>query len=94
LAPIASTPLVGIAQNAAWLLEQHLDQMPLTQAYLNSVVETVEAFQMRRVRSAIAQLVRDNQEVQEWRVLRLGGLGDQVSSRVRKIIKQESNVDN
>lgn len=71
------------------LLEQHLDQMPLTQAYLNSVVETVEAFQMRRVRSAIAQLVRDNEEVKEWRVLRLAGLGDQVSSQVRARIQQE-----
>ena len=75
------------------LLEQHLDQMPLTQAYLASVVETVEAFQIRRVRSAIAQLAMENEEVQEWRVLRLAGLGDHVSSGVRKIIEQESNID-
>ncbi len=71
------------------LLEQHLDQMPLTQTYLASVVETVEAFQMRRVRSAIAQLVMQNEEVKEWRVLRLAGLGDKVSSQVRARIQQE-----
>ncbi len=45
------------------LLERHLDLMSQTKAYLESVVEEVEDFQIRRVKWAIAQLDRNGEEV-------------------------------
>ncbi|HEY9299033.1 MAG TPA: TnsD family transposase [Phormidium sp.] len=71
------------------LIEQHLDQMPLTKAYLESVAESVDDFQIRRIKWAIKQLDRLGEEVKAWKVIRLAGLKENYSDRVREMLENE-----
>ncbi len=71
------------------LIEQHLDQMPLTQAYLNSVTESVEAYQIRRVRWAAEWLDWRGEEVLRWKVVRMAGLRPDYSEKVERAIEHE-----
>lgn len=74
------------------LIEQHLDQMPQTKAYLDSVVETVEAFQVHRVRWAAKQLDEQGTAVEAWKIVRQAGLGSTSSEVVSKVIEQEVKI--
>ncbi|MBD2203534.1 TniQ family protein [Calothrix sp. FACHB-1219] len=71
------------------LLEKHLDQMPLTQAYLESVVETVEEFQMRRIKWAIKLLDECGEEIMGWKVVRLAALREDCSEKVNTFLDSE-----
>lgn len=71
------------------LLEKHLDQMPLTKAYLESVVETVEEFQMRRIKWAINLLDECGEEIMRWKVVRVAALREDCSQRVNAFLESE-----
>jgi len=71
------------------LLEKHLDQMPLTKAYLESVVETVEEFQMRRIKWAIKLLDECGEEIMRWKVVRVAALREDCSQRVSAFLESE-----
>lgn len=71
------------------LLEKHLDQMPLTKAYLESVVETVEDFQMRRIKWAIKRLDECGEEIMRWKVIRVAALREDCSERVNAFLEIE-----
>lgn len=77
---------VGKAIGHLSLIEQHLDQMPLTQAYLESVVETMEAFQIRRVEWAAEQLDRQGEIALHWKIVRMAGLRPGYSEEVERAI--------
>ncbi|MGI0484865.1 TnsD family Tn7-like transposition protein [Pantanalinema rosaneae CENA516] len=70
------------------LIEQHLNQMLLTKAYLDSVVESVEDYQIRRVRWAAEILDRRGERVESWKVVRLAGLRPDYSEKVEQAIDQ------
>lgn len=56
-----------------WLLKrQH--RLPQTMALLERVVETTEAFQLRRIHWAIVELERCGAQVKAWQVMRKAGL--------------------
>lgn len=69
------------------LFEQHLNRMPLTKAYLESVTETVEDFQIRRIQWAIKHLDERQEEVKAWKVIRVAGLKENFSDRVRAALE-------
>ncbi|XHX78435.1 MAG: hypothetical protein RBJ76_29135 [Stenomitos frigidus ULC029] len=71
------------------LIEQHLDQMPLTQAYLDAVTESIEAYQIRRVRWAAEWLDRQGKRVDRWKVIRLAGLGANYSKTVSDVVERK-----
>lgn len=71
------------------LLEKHLDQMPLTKAYLESVVETVEEFQIRRIKWAIKYLIDHGVEVVYWKVVKIAGLREDCSETVKAALEYE-----
>lgn len=73
--------------NLLALFEQHLNQMPLTQAYLESVKETVEDFQIRRIHWAIKYLDDHKEEVKAWKVIKVAGLKENFSDRVRAALE-------
>ena len=70
------------------LLDKHLDKLPQTRAYLKSVTETVEDFQIRRVEWAVEELDKQGEEIREWKILRLAGLRENCSDRVRAKIEK------
>lgn len=71
------------------LLEKHLEAMPLTKAYLKSVTESVEDFQIRRIKWAIKQLDNCGEEIQGWKVVRVARLRENCSERVKAVLESE-----
>ncbi|GAB4525531.1 MAG: hypothetical protein Tsb0014_04980 [Pleurocapsa sp.] len=71
------------------LLEKHLGKLPRTRAYLESVKETVEDFQIRRIEWAVQELDRQGEEILEWKIMRLACLRENCSERVRKFLEQQ-----
>jgi len=71
------------------LIEQHLDQLPLTRVYLESVVETIEDFQIRRVQWAAKILNQQSKVIEPWKIIRLAGLKPGYSEKVGRAIAFE-----
>ncbi|MHC5725135.1 MAG: TnsD family Tn7-like transposition protein [Nostoc sp.] len=71
------------------LLEKHWAEMPLTKVYLESVTETVEDFQIRRIKWAIKRLDDCGEEIQPWKVIRLAALRENCSERVQAALESE-----
>ncbi len=79
----------GLSLGLKALFDKHLDKLPQTQAYLKSVTETVEHFQIRRVEWAIAELEDRGEEIKEWKILRLAALRKDLSNKVRIKLEQD-----
>ena len=62
---------IGHAIGRKSLFEKHLDKLPITKAYLGTVIEDDEQYRMRRVEWAIEELKKDGKIVRKWEVLRL-----------------------
>lgn len=56
-----------------WLLKRR-HRLPQTMAFLERVVETTDAFQLRRIHWAIIELERCGAQVKAWQVMRKAGL--------------------
>lgn len=74
---------VGKKIGKLYLLEKHLDKMPLTKEYLVKYTETVEDFQKRRIKWAINNFERDGVEVKEWRVMRKAGIKNLSNNEIK-----------
>ncbi|MBD2069534.1 TniQ family protein [Leptolyngbya sp. FACHB-671] len=75
----------AIAQLA--LIEQHIDKMSLTRTYLDSVVETVEDFQIRRIQWVVKQLDQQGEAIEHWKVVRMAGLKPGYSKKVETALE-------
>lgn len=56
-----------------WSLSRR-DRLPKSRAYLDRVVESTEAFRLRRIHWSIAELERSGSNVKAWQVMRMAGL--------------------
>lgn len=72
------------------LIEKHLSKLPRTKAYFESVTETVEQFQSRRISWVVRQLSKTHQHVMAWEVYRIAGIrfSSSFSSIHRKIFNE------
>jgi hypothetical protein len=70
------------------LIEQHLDKLPSVKTYLDSVTESIEDFQIRRVHWTAKQLDRQAEVIEPWKIIRMAGLRSNYSERVAKAIEQ------
>jgi hypothetical protein len=77
---------VGIMTGLKALLENKLDKLPLTKTYLQETIESVEMFQDRRIRWAIALLERQGEEVKAWKIMRIAGLRNNCLEKVENIL--------
>lgn len=77
---------IGTMTGLKAMLEQKLDKLPLTQAYLSEVTESVTKFQNRRIQWAIAEIHRRGEEVKTWKVMRLAGMKEHEFERVEKMV--------
>lgn len=80
---------VGRSINELSVLEKHLDRLPRTKAMLNTVVESVDDFQIRRIKWIIRELNNQGQEVVRWKVIRYSGLSPNISERVKQALRFE-----
>lgn len=66
--------LIGSKLSIRGLLEKHLDKLPLTRQYLDSVKESRKDFQLKRIKWAVKELEKEGQELKMWKVLRKAGI--------------------
>ncbi|MCD9188953.1 MAG: TnsD family transposase [Pyrinomonadaceae bacterium] len=74
------------------LMEKHIKRLPETAAFLDGQVETVEAFQIRRVLWAVTKLESSGEYIVPWKVIRLAGLkiktSERLYTRIEQVIKE------
>lgn len=73
------------------ILEQHLGKLPKTKMLLEQSIETVEAFQIRRVVNAINDFKSENIPIKPWKIYRKAGLRENCSDAVKQLIKDCDN---
>lgn len=72
------------------LIEKSLEKMPLTKKYIETMVETREMFQIRRIKWACSVLAKEGSVIiQEWKVRRLASLKEDMSEEVEKALQSE-----
>lgn len=81
---------VGVMTGLKALLEHKLDKLPLTKTYLQETVESVEMFQDRRIRWAIAVLEQQGEEVKAWKIMLIAGLRNNCLQKVENITNRIS----
>ncbi|WP_410986576.1 TnsD family transposase [Bacillus cereus] len=88
--PLVRVTVTTIGRRASCksLLERHLDKLLKTARLLDVVCESIEDFQIRRIRYVIKQLILEKQEIKMWRVIRQAGLRTMLHPRVEKVLKQ------
>ncbi len=85
---------VGKVIGSLPILEQHLDKLLLTKAYLETITESQEQFQIRRVEWAATVLDAQGKVVKVWEVVRLAGLGSMYSNKVGQAVAEATDRAN
>lgn len=76
--------LIGNKIGIKALLEKHLDKLPKTKEYINSVKESVKDFQLRRIKWAVQELKSEGEELKLWKVLRKAGIRSEYKKDLEK----------
>lgn len=70
----------------AWL-QKHLEKLPACREYLDSVVESEEDFQVRRLKWA-ADYLRQQGELKEWRLYQIAGIKPKFKEKLGPIVHE------
>jgi hypothetical protein len=74
------------------LLEKHIDKIPETKAFIESVIENDAEYRKRRVIWAVHMLNASGEELKEWKILRKAGIRTEYYEEVKATIKKETEV--
>jgi len=85
--------LIGSRLGIRGLLEKHLDKLPKTKAYLDSVKETNHDFRLRRIRWAVKELEKEGEELQLWRIMRKAGIREQYQIELKEVVRNKYYLD-
>lgn len=77
---------IGDAIGERALLEQHLDKMPKTKAFINEVKESDQEFRLRRAQHAINEMKEAGEVIKAWKVLRRAGIKKQFFNEIKEAI--------
>jgi transposase len=80
---------IGTVINQYPTIANHISKLPNTKKALGSVTETVEAFQIRRVKYIINYLRDRGEFLSEWKIVRKAGLKQVFTDEVRAVIQSE-----
>lgn len=80
---------VGKTVGLLGLLDRHLEKMPMTEHYLQSVLESDSDYRKRRALWAIDEISNSGQEPKLWSVLRKAGIRSEYKSEVEEFIVNE-----
>ena len=73
--------------NKVTLMQRHIDRLFKTKEFLNYNVESLEEFQLRRVKWAIKELAKEG-EVREWDVIIKAGLSKKFYNKLKDSIEE------
>lgn len=68
------------------LLEQHLDKMPKTKAFINDFWESDQEFRLRRIQHVIKEMHEAGEVIKTWKVLRRANIKAEFNNEVRGYI--------
>lgn len=74
--------ILGNRLGISALLDYYIKKLPRTEKYLSKIIETVEEFQIRRVKKICRIMKHQNHEIKQWKVIRLAGLRKTCSTNV------------
>ncbi|MFS0562764.1 TnsD family transposase [Terribacillus sp. 179-K 1B1 HS] len=77
---------IGDAIGERALLEQHLDKMPKSKAFINEVWESEQEFRLRRVKHVIQDMNKAGEVVKSWKVLRKANVKAEFNTEVSSYI--------
>lgn len=80
---------IGKMTGTQALLEKHLDKMPLTREFLEKSIDSLESFQVRRVKWAVRKLSSEGECPKKWRVAKASGLRRKYMKRLDPVIDSE-----
>jgi hypothetical protein len=80
--------LIGKRTGFSSMIEKCIDKLPLTNQLLECICESIEAFQIRRLRNLCKELLENSHEIKKWEVIRKAGIGK------KYIIKLDSIIEN
>ena len=85
--------LIGSKLGIRGLLEKHLDKLPKTKAYLDSVKETNHHFRLRRICWAVKELEKEGQKLQLWKIMRKAGIRDEYVIELENVLGKMIDFD-
>ncbi len=71
---------------SGWLSKKK-DKLPLTKAYINSVEESIEKFQIRKIKRAIDK-IEVQEEITYWRLLEAAGVKERYIGAIKKDVEK------
>jgi hypothetical protein len=80
---------IGRRLGKVTFMYKNLSKLPKTREVLNKVVETVEQYQIRRIKYAAAYLKRTNPTIAEWQIIRMAGLREKYAEIHKELIRSE-----
>lgn len=83
-----NTSAIGKAIGKLSILEKHIENLPRTNFILNESTESIEEFQKRRVVWVVNQLKSQGESLDIWKIKRLAGLKNNVSSEILNTIEK------
>ncbi len=84
--------LLGKRTGKSATLEINLDKLPITKAYIDGIIESVEDFQIRRVRKICEQLYETKGSLKKWEVVKKAGLRLGYSNKVDEAMNDFINI--
>ncbi|GFZ93862.1 hypothetical protein GCM10008018_45380 [Paenibacillus marchantiophytorum] len=85
---------IGRRMNKLSLLEKKLHCLPVCKNILDDAVETIEQFQLRRIRLAVEKLYQEDASVVRWKVIRKAGLRKEAAQKLQIEIDRLVNEHN
>lgn len=55
-------------------VDRIINKLPLTKAYIGTVIESVRAFQIRRCKWIIDRLIENDEKIVMWKIQRIAGI--------------------
>ncbi|MWC27176.1 TnsD family Tn7-like transposition protein [Paenibacillus sp. MMS18-CY102] len=79
---------IGKQMQQLALLQQHLDKLPDTAKVIGEYSESIDDFQVRRVKYVVNQMYEERETVLRWKIIRAAGLKPGFSAVVNEAIEQ------
>ncbi|MDR7867743.1 MAG: TnsD family transposase [Sporomusaceae bacterium] len=88
--PLVRVTISSLGKEAGCLslLHKHLAKLPRTREVLETVAETIEEFQDRRIMFVIEQMIENRIKPVVWKIMRAAGRRKGAEGRVNKILKR------
>ncbi len=84
---------IGKEIGVSMLLQKHLDKLPKTKIILDNICETIEEFQIRRIRYVTQKLLENGENLNQWTIIRKAGLPATISETVIKEINKNVETE-